>query len=476
MRDFSDYDLTGLAELVRLGKVSSAELVEQTIASIERLNPTLNAVITPMYETAHARAADPPSGPLAGVPYLLKDIFGYVRGVRSTSGSKLLEDFVSDHDSELVVRLQRAGLILVAKTNVPEFGFLPTTEPTCFGAAKNPWNLERTTGGSSGGSAAAVAAGIVPAAHANDGGGSIRIPAACCGLFGLKPTRGRITLAPDLGDVMGGLVCEHAVTRTVRDSALLLDLTHGPSAGDPYFAPPPARPYVDELQTPPGKLKIALTRASPTGTTVHPDSVAAVDAAARLCEELGHEVTEEDFPIAGDLFAHSFIVLWTAGAALTLDGLAMLTGRVADASNVEPLTLALAEAGRSHSASSYLLATAMLQRLCREIGRFMLKYDAWLTPTLAEPPVRLGHFDAPAHEPIAALTRAAEFAPFTPLQNATGQPAMSIPLFENAAGLPVGVQFAGRYGDEATLFRLAAQLEAARPWRGRVPEVHVTRP
>ena len=261
-----DVDALALAELIRNKKVSSRELVDEVIARIERVNPELNAIVTPMYEQARARAAEPPGdGPFAGVPYLLKDILAKCEGVRFTSGSRFLQDYVADGDSVLVERLRKAGFVFVAKTNTPEFGFLPTTEPALFGASKNPWDTGRTTGGSSGGSAAAVAAGIVPAAHANDGGGSIRIPASCCGLFGLKPTRGRTSLGPDLGDIMSGLVVEHAVTRSVRDSAAILDATLGPAPGDPYFAAPPTTPYLQEVSRQPGKLKIAVSKKSTTG-------------------------------------------------------------------------------------------------------------------------------------------------------------------------------------------------------------------
>lgn len=471
MSVLEDHDLTALAELVRTKAVSPVDLVEESIARIERLNPELNAIVTPMYESARASALQPSEGPLAGVPYLIKDILAQVEGVRYTAGSRLLEHHVSHNDSELIARLRRAGLIFVAKTNTPEFGFLPTTESLLFGAAKNPWGLGHTTGGSSGGSAAAVAARILPAAHANDGGGSIRIPASCCGLFGLKPTRGRISLGPDLGDVMGGLVCEHAVTVSVRDSALLLDLTQGPAAGDPYFAAPPVRPYMEEVRTPPGKLRIAVSTKTLNGVEVHPDCLAAVADAKQLCSELGHEVFDAELPISGDMFAHAFSVLWTTGAALTLDGTAMLTGLTPTKDNIEPLSYALAEAGRAHSASSYLLAVGLLQRLCREIGRFMQGHDVLLSPVLAEPPVPLGSFHQPSEDPLQGLVRAAQFAPFTPIQNATGEPAMSVPLYWNAEGLPIGVQFAGRYGDEATLFRLAAQLETARPWAKKKPKV-----
>ena len=468
-----DVDALALAELIRNKKVSSRELVDEVIARIERVNPELNAIVTPMYEQARARAAEPPGdGPFAGVPYLLKDILAKCEGVRFTSGSRFLQDYVADGDSVLVERLRKAGFVFVAKTNTPEFGFLPTTEPALFGASKNPWDTGRTTGGSSGGSAAAVAAGIVPAAHANDGGGSIRIPASCCGLFGLKPTRGRTSLGPDLGDIMSGLVVEHAVTRSVRDSAAILDATLGPAPGDSYFAAPPTTPYLQEVSRQPGKLKIAVSKKSTTGVPVHADCLAAVEDAAKLCEELGHVVEEQESPISGDLFTHAFIVLWTAGAAVTLEGVSMMTGRTVRKEDVEPLSWALAETGRSHTAPAYVIANTLLQRLSREVARVMQRYDAWLCPTLAEPPVPLGSFDAPPDNPLDPLRRAALFSPFTPLQNVTGEPAMTVPLFWNADGLPIGVQFSANYGDEATLFRLAAQLERARPWKDRRPAVH----
>jgi len=463
-------DATALAELVRERNATPLELVDDAVARIERLNPELNAVICPMFDQAREAAhGELPDGPFKGVPYLLKDILAACKDVPLTSGSRMLKDFVPDHDSELVARLRRAGFIFVGKTNAPEFGFLPTTEPLLYGPTHNPWDTAYTVGGSSGGSSAAVAARIVPAAHANDGGGSIRIPASCCGLFGLKPTRGRITLGPDLGDIMNGLVVEHAVTLSVRDSAAILDATQGPMPGDPYFAPPPARPYVEEVKAPPGKLRIAFSVRAPTGVDVHADCIAAVKDAAKLCEELGHHVEEKDPPIAGDMLSQAFMVPWTAGAAATLDGMGMLSGTTATPDNVEPLSMALAEMGRGHSASAYLVAVSLLQRIAREVARFMEQYDVWLTPTLAEPPLPLGSFDAPEGNPIAPLMRAAAFAPFTPIQNVTGQPAMNVPLFWNNAGLPIGAHFIGRYGDEASLFRLAAQLEKARPWIDRKP-------
>lgn len=474
VEEFAFLDATALAGLVRQKQVRAIELVEAAIERIERLNPTLNAVVTPMYEQAREAAVGKlPEGPFAGVPFLLKDLGALYAGVRLTMGTAFLGHFVPDHESELVTRLKRAGVIFIGKTNTPELGILPTTEPRLFGPTHNPWDIRRTPGGSSGGSAAAVAAGFVPMAHANDAGGSIRIPASCCGLFGLKPTRARNPLGPDLGDTYSGLVVEHAVTRSVRDSAALLDATAGPDVGDPYWAPPPARPFLQEVGADPGKLRIAFTVAAPANVKVHADCITAVKDAAALCADLGHEVVEAAPEINGEMVARAFMVLFSAGCAWTMDGLGFAMRQAPSQDKFEPLTWALYEMGRQQSASSYLLSLTFLQRVARDIARFFLKYDVLLTPTLSEPPVPLGTFDSPPENPLQGLRRAEAFVPFTPICNATGQPAMSVPLYWNAQGLPVGVHFVGRFGDEATLFRLAAQLESARPWSGHRPPVSV---
>jgi amidase len=308
-------------------------------------------------------------------------------------------------------------------------------------------------------------------AHANDGGGSIRIPASCCALFGLKPTRARNPLGPDIGDIMGGLVAEHAVSRSVRDSAALLDAVSGPDVGDPYWAPPPASPFLQEVGADPGRLRIAFTTTAPTGSPIHPDCVRAVHDVASLCESLGHSVEEAAPTIDGDLLVKSFLGVWSAGCGASIDSLALLTGRQPSPDQFELLTWALYQQGRQITAPAYLMAQTALQRISRQIGRFMLGCDVWLTPTLAEPPVPLGTFDSSPENPLAGFYRAVEFVPFTPLCNVTGQPAMSVPLFWNEEGLPVGTHFCGRFGDEATLFRLASQLEAARPWKNRRPPV-----
>ncbi len=464
-------DATDTARLIRKREVSPLEVLDATISRIEKLNPKLNAVVTPMFDEARATIKGGlPDGPFAGVPFLLKDLLAACRGVRMTAGSAYLRDFVPDHDSELVARYRRAGLVIAGKTNTPEFGIMPTTEPQFFGATHNPWDLTRTPGGSSGGAAAAVASGMVPMAHANDGGGSIRIPASCCGLFGLKPTRARIPVGPDFGDMFSGLVAEHAVTRSVRDSAALLDATSGPQIGDPYAAPAPARPFLEEAGADPGKLRIGFTTTAPTEVLAHPDCIAAVEDAVRLCVELGHEVEETALTMVnGKMMTDAFMTLWAAGNAWMVESLSYAIGRKVEPHELEPATLALIEMGRRRMAPDYLIALQMLQVYSRRVAALFEKYDVLLTPTLGEPPVPLGTFDSPEEDPMRGMQRAVQFVPFTPLFNATGQPAMSVPLYWNADGLPIGTHFVGRFGDEATLFRLASQLESARPWQRRRP-------
>ena len=473
MDPFANLDALAQADLVRRGEVTPLELVEAAIRRAERLNPQLNAVVTPMYDEARRLAAGRlPAGPFVGVPFLLKDLLAEYAGVPLSEGSAFLaKRYTPTEDSDLVARQRRAGLVVIGKTNTPELGIVPTTEPRLFGPARNPWNIGRTPGGSSGGSAAAVAARIVPMAHANDGGGSIRIPAACCGLFGLKPTRGRNPLGPAYGDMFSGLVAEHAVTRSVRDSAALLDATAGPALGDPYHAPAPAGPYAAEVGRPLGRLRIAFTRVAPSGVAVHADCVAAVEDAARLAESLGHHVVEGAPPLDGERLTPAFFTLWAAGCAWSVADWGRRIGQTPAAEHFEPLTWALAEMGARRSATDYLLAVQDLQRVARDVARFFETVDVWLTPTLAEPPLPLGSFDPTPDDPIRGLRRSATFVPFTPIVNATGQPAMSTPLYWNSAALPIGTHWVARFGDEATLFRLAAQLEAARPWADRRPPV-----
>ena len=372
----------------------------------------------------------------------------------------------------LTQRYIDAGFVICGKTNTPELGILPTTEPHRFGPSRNPWNTDHSTGGSSGGSAAAVASGMVPAAHANDGGGSIRIPASCCALVGLKPTRGRNSLAPNYGDLMGGLVAEHVVTRSVRDSAAILDVTAGPVPGDPYWAPPLRGPsFAAAAAVPPSRLRVAVMAASPTGSEVHADCVAAVRATASLCESLGHQVDEAALSVDGDAFLTHFINQWACANAWAVADWETRLGQEAGEGDLEPLSWALVELGRSINGAQYLTSVKELQRVSRGIAEYFEGIDVLLTPTLGEPPAPLGTFDSPPGEPLAGLFRAAAYVPFTPPFNVTGQPGISLPLHWNEAGLPIGVQFVGRFGDEETLLSLASQLEQASPWAERRPPV-----
>ncbi len=466
-------DATAQSALVRSKEASPAELVDAAIARIERLNPQLNAVIHELFGRARAEAAGPlPEGPFQGVPMLLKDLGAELAGAPFCEGLRFAGDYTSTVTQTLTQRFMDAGFVICGKTNTPELGILPTTEPARFGASHNPWDLAHSTGGSSGGSAAAVASGMVPVAHANDGGGSIRIPASCCGLVGLKPTRGRNSLAPQYGDLMGGLVCEHVVTRSVRDSAAILDATAGPVPGDPYWAPPRRGPsFAASVAAPPARLRVAVLTASPTGTEVHADCVAGVHRTAELCEQLGHHMQEATLDVDGDAFVGDFMNAWAAGNAWAIADWEARLGRPASEEDVEPLSWALIEMGRSLDAAQYLSAVQGLQKATRQIAAAFEEFDVLLTPTLAEPPAPLGTFDSPPDEPLAGLFRSAAYVPFTPPFNVTGQPAISLPLHWNDAGLPIGVQFVGRFGDEETLLALAGELERAAPWDQRRPPV-----
>ncbi|MBL1084952.1 amidase [Streptomyces actinomycinicus] len=464
------------AELIRTGRIGADELAEAAIERIEATQATVGAVPITDYERARKQAGDPglrrtltgpePPGPLAGVPFLLKDLGAPCAGLEATQGSGLLAGFVPDQDSTLVERFKAGGLLILGRSNSAEFGVLPTTEPRGHGPTRNPWDLGRSAGGSSGGAAAAVAAGLVPVAHANDAGGSIRIPAACCGVFGLKPTRARTPLGPQVGDLMNGLASEHVVSRSVRDSAAALDLIAGPAPGDPYPAPPAPGPFRDALAAPPRPLRIAFTTRAGTGP-LDATCAEAVREAARLCADLGHTVTEDaPAPTMPDV-ADAFLDVWAAGVSSAVTAQSAVAGRTPAADAVEELTWSLYERGRSLSAAHYLLRIGHLQRAARALAAFHDSYDVLLSAVTASPPPPLGFC---AHgTPEQQLDRALAFAHETPLANLTGQPAMSVPLHHDAAGLPVGVQFTGRYGDEHTLLALAAQLEQARPWAQRRP-------
>lgn len=494
MSGFPDYDQMdglGLAERVRKGEVAPSELVEEAIARIEQLNPQLNAVIHEMYDLAREKArGDLPAGPFRGVPFLLKDLMVDYAGVPTNRGSRFHHGFVPDHDTEMVKRFKAAGLIAIGKTNVPEYGLVPYTEPELFGPANNPWDLSRNTGGSSGGSAAAVATRIVPIAHGNDGGGSIRIPASCCGVFGLKPTRGRNPIGPDIGESWYGLSCDHVLTRSVRDSAAMLDATAGPDIGAPYYAAPPARPFLDEVGADPGRLRIAFTTAPLLPGTMDPVCIAGVEATAKLCQELGHDVVEATPQIDGSAFAKAFFAMVCCETRADIEEAEALVGRRATAKDFEPSTWVVALLGQRMKAPVLSKAVRFLKGTAREVGHFFEIYDLLLTPTLARPPIITGALQPKGAEvammkvlgrlnagsviqAVGGVDALAEqifdWMPFTPVFNVTGQPAMSVPLYWSEEGLPIGMHFVGRYGDEATLFRLASQLERAKPWADRVP-------
>jgi amidase len=492
----SEYDaLDGLAmaALVRSGQLTAAELAAAATARAETLNPRINAVVYSLYEAARQRAAASlPAGPFSGVPFLLKDFGANYAGAPHTMGSRALRQFVPAADAELVRRWQAAGLNVMGKTNTPEFALMGVTEPLLHGPARNPWNLNHTPGGSSGGAAAAVAAGIVPVAGAGDGGGSIRIPAACCGLFGLKPSRGRVPTGPEQGEKWQGAAVEHVLSRSVRDSAALLDATQGADVGAPYFLPTPARPYLEELSRPPGRLRIAFTLDHPLGSAVHPECVTAVHDAARLLESLGHEVTEVPLPFDGRAVAKAFLMLYFGETGASIAALARHLGRPARPSDVEPTTWLLGLLGRTYTATDFAAARHSWNDSARRMGQFHQTHDLLLTPTLAVPPVRIGELQPKPYEQkllkvvntfgLGGLIRRSglvdklaeqslEKTPYTQVANLTGQPAMSVPLHWTADGLPCGVQFVARLGAEDVLFQLAGQLEQAQPWFAKRPDL-----
>jgi len=479
MDELARLDATAQAQLIRTGQLSPREAVDAAIERIERVNPRLNAVIHPLFGKARAAAADPalPPGPFRGVPMVVKDLICITAGDPYHAGMRMLRDanWIEPEDTYMAAKLRRAGFVIVGKTNTPELGSMTTTEPAAYGPSHNPWSLEHSTGGSSGGSAAAVAAGMTPVAEANDGGGSIRIPASACGLVGLKPSRGRISLGPQLTDMWAGCVSEGVVTRSVRDTAALLDVVAGYMPGDPFTAPPPARPYRDEMGASAGRLRIGLmTRAPGGGVAVHPDCVAAADAAARTLAGLGHTV-EAAFPTAMDDpdAVIDFAVVVTSWIVRDLEYWSERSGRPINAETVEQHNLTLFEMGRGQTAHGYIQAVERLQTHARKMLEWWASgFDLLITPTMAEPPPRLGEFTPTPDDPTRGFSRSIPFAIFTSPFNITGQPAVSLPLARSAGGLPIGVQLVAAYGREDLLLRVAAQLEEAVPWRDRRPPVH----
>lgn len=469
MPELSDLDATAQAELIRNGEVSPTELVDDAISRIEKLNPELNAVIHPLFEKAREQAGgDLPDGPFKGVPIVVKDLDGHTAGDPFHCGNKVLKeiDFTPDHDTYSHANLRDAGFVFVAKTNCPEFGLVPTTEPEAYGATRNPWNVEHSTGGSSGGSAAAIAAHMVAVGTAGDGGGSIRIPASECGLVGLKPTRGRVSLGPDLGEIWNGLVVRGCLSRTVRDTAAVLDVMAGSRPGDPYAAPHLEKPLRDEVGADPGTLKIGVSTTAPQGlAVVDPECETAVRNALEILSDLGHEVVEEepggldDPQLISD--ATNLISAWTQWE---LSHWGTIIGREFTKEDVEPETWAFAEMTADVKAVDYILACERLEAAARESAKWWTDFDILVTPTIPTPPPPLGTLKSPPDNPLHGVFMAASIVPFVAPFNISGQPAISLPLHWTASGLPVGVQFVAAAGREDLLVRLASRLEEAVPW------------
>jgi Asp-tRNA(Asn)/Glu-tRNA(Gln) amidotransferase A subunit family amidase len=468
--DYEKYDGLGLAELIRKKQITPTELLHAVRQRLEAVNPKLNAFAALFFDKAEAAIkAGLPDGPFKGVPFALKDLGMNLTGTVTTYGSRVWKNNLAQSDSTLVARYKNAGLVIFGKTTSPELGLTTTTESVAFGKTRNPWNLEHTSGGSSGGASSAVAARIIPMGHASDGGGSIRIPASCCGLFGLKPTRGRIPMGPAAMEGWNGCSAHHAVTISVRDSAALLDSTHGTELGSPYTCPPPARPFLKEVGVDPSKLRIAYAPAPPGGVAVDPECKQAAADAAKLCESLGHRVDETTLPIDNAFFRQSFLTVITVSMARALEDAASILGHAVTENDVEAATWAMYQQGKQISSVVYSRSIANMHQVGLTMAKWQEKYDVILSPTLAKPPVKLGVLSL--DDPARYGKEVSEFSPFTALYNVTGQPSMSVPLHWTRDGLPVGVMFSARFGDEATLFRLAAQLEKAKPWVHRKPTV-----
>ncbi|MDB5605045.1 MAG: 6-aminohexanoate hydrolase [Bradyrhizobium sp.] len=469
-REYGDYDGVGLADLVRKKQVSAAELLDEAIARAAKVDPEINAVVVKHYDYARRQIDNGlPDGPFTGVPFLLKDLEG-LEGTRTTSGASVYKDNVADHTGTLAQRFLDAGVTIFGKSASPEFGLLPTTESRLFGPTRNPWNLAHSSGGSSGGAGAAVAARILPVAHASDGGGSIRIPASASGVFGLKPTRARNPLGPDRGEGWGGFSCGHVVSISVRDSAVMLDAVHGPEASSPYVAPPPERPFAQEVGRDPGRLRIAFTDKSPYGDAIDPEIAAAVREVAGLLAGLGHDVEERAPVLAADPAAVMATVVG-ANTALSVRLAEQRFGREMTPHDFEILTLASAHNAQQTSATDYVAAQLSAFQISRGLAIFLETCDVFLSPTLCLPPVRIGELNSMAEDLSHIMPLLRRYIPGTSMFNMSGQPSMSVPLAWNRAGLPLGMMFAARFGDEATLFRLAAQLEQERPWKGKLPPV-----
>jgi amidase len=474
LTNYTDYDALGLAELVRKREITPRELKEDALSAIEALNPELNCVVGDLSGQAE-RALDEglPEGPFTGVPFLIKEIGVQAAGSTFRMGSKLCDGFVSNADTELMRRFRRAGLVTIGTTPTPEFGFNPTCESDLHGPTHNPWDLTRSPGGSSGGAAAAVAARILPMAHANDGGGSIRIPAAACGLVGLKPTRGRVPAGPVSGEPLSGLAIELCVSRSVRDSAALLDAVEGADVGAPNVIASPQRPYIDEVSVPPGRLKIAWSAKAINDASVDAEVVAGLEKSVALLESLGHELVEDAPVIDWPSYFDALVVIWSANLAWSIDLMGKIMNRRPGSDNLQHVTEAIWRHGQGISATDFIAAQAVFNTANRAASAMFEKYDLVLSPTLAKPPIKLGTLDQNAEgvDTKEWTKRVFEWCAFTPLYNSTGHPAVSLPLHWTEGGLPVGMQFAADMNDEAGLIRISAQLEEAQPWADRRPGV-----
>ncbi|MDR3507607.1 MAG: amidase [Caulobacteraceae bacterium] len=473
MDDLDQFDALGLGDLVNRGEIDPAALLDRAIARVEAVNPKINAVVLKHYDEARAQlAAGRPTGPFAGVPFLLKDLNAALAGTVTTDGCRAYSDWTATVDGTLPRRAKAAGLTIFGKTASPEFGLTTTTESLLWGATRNPWNLDRIAGGSSGGAAAAVAARILPMAHASDGGGSIRIPAACCGLFGLKPTRGRVPYGPGAGIGWNGLSTQHAVTISVRDSAALLDALAGPEIGDSVVPPRTEGRYLDAVTRPSGALRIAVVETPASGAPVHPDVREALQDVARLCQSLGHHVEPATLTLNATALGEAMGVGMAVDVASRLERRGAQRGRPVTEDEVEGVTWRLALRGRQVTGQAYANARRTLDEAGVAYAQQFGDYDLVLSPTVAEPPGPLGRLGLSPQDIGDYIRAVGAFSPYTALHNEIGLPAMSVPLFWNAEGLPIGVMFAAPFAREDLLFSLAGQLEAARPWVGRIPPVN----
>ena len=469
-KEYGDYDALGLAELVRKRQVSAQELLDEATARTDAINPAINAVVVRHDDHARRQIANGlPDAPFTGVPFLLKDL-DHLQGTRTTFGASVYKNFVADHTSTIAQRFMNAGLTIYGKSASPEFGLMPTTESRLHGPTRTPWDLAHSAGGSSGGAAAAVAARILPVAHASDGGGSIRIPASACGVFGLKPTRARNPCGPDRAEGWSGFSCGHVVSISVRDSAAMLDAISGPEPTSPYQAPPPVRPFLDEIGRDVGRLRISFTDKSPFGDAIDPEVAAAVREIAELLAGIGHDV-QERAPVLSHDPARVITAIVSSNTAVTVRAAEALFGRPMTSADMEVLTLASASNGSKARALDYIAAQQQVFEITRSVVTFFEGCDVFLSPTLCTLPVRIGEINTMAADLSGLAPLLRRYMPGTSTANMTGQPSMSVPLAWSGSGLPIGMMFTAGFGDEATLFRLAAQLEQARPWQHRRPPV-----